>query len=349
MDFFSEIAYGRRIKMYHNQQIYVVAEIGGNFTNYEQAVRLIDEAFNCGVNAVKLQTYRAETISSKTAVFDMENTGVTSQFELFKKYELSRELHERVFSYAREKGLEVFSTPSHMTDVEMLEKLGCCAYKIGSDDAVNLPFLREVARIGKPVILATGMCTMREVQESVDTILSEGCTELVLLHAVTAYPTHPEDVNLSAMQSMMKVFPQLPIGYSDHTIGITAALCAAAMGARVIEKHFTYDKNADGPDHMLSASPQEMKELVRQIRLFEKMHGNGVKMPANSERITRRNNRKSIVVTTDLTENEVLTQENLAIKRPGMGIQPKYLEQIFGRRVNKKKNKDDVLYWNDLI
>jgi len=330
------------------ERCYVIAEIGGNFTTIDEARRLIDEASACGVDAIKLQTYRAETISSKKAIFDMENTGVTSQFDLFKQYEVDEALHREVFNYIESKGLDWFSTPSHESDVDMLEALDVCAHKIGSDDAVNIPFLKYVARTGKPILLSTGMCTMEEVRESVSAILSEGNERLVLLHAITSYPTHPEDVNLQAMQSMMREFPQIPIGYSDHTIGTTACICAAAMGAQVIEKHFTYDKQAEGPDHMLSADPTEMKAIVDAIRTFEKMRGSGIKRPADGEKITRVNNRKSIVVSGDLPAGHVLERGDLAIKRPGYGIEPKHLEQLIGRTINRNLEQDSVLTWENL-
>lgn len=335
-------------KRYRKGRCYIIAEIGGNFTTLQQARRLVDEAAACDVDAVKLQTYRADTLSSRKAMFDMENTGVVSQYELFKRYEIGEELHRNVFAYAGSKALDWFSTPSHETDVDMLEKLGVGAYKIGSDDAVNLPFLRYVARKGKPVILSTGMCTMEEVRESVAAILSEGNRQLALLHAVTSYPTHPENVNLLAMRSLMTEFPELDVGYSDHTIGTTACMCAAAMGARFIEKHFTYDKKADGPDHMLSADPLEMGQIVSAIRSLEKMLGNGVKQPADSERTTRVNNRKSIVVAKPVRAGERIERPMLAIKRPGHGIAPKFLEQVLGRTAARDMESDDVLKWEDL-
>jgi len=332
-----------------DKKTYIIAEIGGNFVTFEEAKRLIDAATECRVNAIKLQTYRAETISSKAAMFDMENTGVASQFDLFKKYEIGLELHREVFSYAAQIGLDCFSTPSHESDVDLLDNLGVQAYKIGSDDAINLPFLRYVSRRGKPVILATGMCTLEEVRESVNAILEAGCPRLILLHAITSYPTHPEHVNLGAMQAMMREFPDLDIGYSDHTLGITACVCAAAMGARILEKHFTFDKHAEGPDHMLSADPSEMKELVRMVREFELMRGDGIKKPAFSESTTRVNNRKSIILTRPISRGTPLTLGHLAIKRPGYGIPPKYLEELAGRLVAKDLKEDHILTWEDLI
>lgn len=333
---------------YKNNQCYIIAEIGGNFKTFEQAQRLIDEASKCGVDAVKIQTYRAATVASKRAFFNMENTGVASQYDLFKQYEIDEDLHRRVFEYIASKNMEWFSTPSHETDVELLDALGVPAYKIGSDDAVNMPFLRFLAKRSKPIILSTGMCTMEEVRQSVSTILGEGNERLMLLHAITSYPTHSEDVNLGAMVAMIKEFPALDIGYSDHTIGTNACICAAVMGARIIEKHFTYDKNAEGPDHMLSADPAEMKEIVDRIREFEIMKGSGIKRPANGERNTRINNRKSIVLARNIKRGEKLTRDHLAIKRPGYGIEPKDVDIVVGRIVNRDMEIDEVLMWEDL-
>lgn len=335
-------------KRYAPDRCYIIAEIGGNFTTYEQAVMLVDAAAQCGVDAVKLQTYRAETVASKMAMFDMENTGKVSQFELFQKFQIDRDLHRRVFDYAESKGLDWFSSPSHESDVEMLEELGVGVHKIGSDDAVNLPFLRNVARLGKPIILSTGMCTLDEVRESVDAILAEGNDQLILLHAITSYPTHAPNVNLRAMQTLMQAFPKLDVGYSDHTLSPVACLSAAAMGARVLERHFTYDKNAEGPDHMLSADPAEMKWLVDAVREFEVMRGDGIKRPAPSEARTRINNRKSVVLARALQAGEVVRRQDLAIKRPGYGIAPRDIDAIVGRQTKRALDVDAVLAWDDL-
>jgi sialic acid synthase SpsE len=327
---------------------YIIAEIGGNFTRFEDARTLIDAAVASGVDAVKLQTYKADTVASRKAVFDMENTGLVSQHELFRQYEIGLDLHKAVFDYAAQCGLDWFSTPSHESDVDMLEDLGVGAHKIGSDDAVNLPFLRYVARTGKPMILSTGMCTMDEVRESVTAIRSQGVGQLMLLHAVTSYPTHPEHVNLGAMQAMMREFPDLAVGYSDHTIGPVACICAAAMGARILEKHFTWDTQAPGPDHMLSADPSEMKSIVDAVRSFEIMRGDGHKHPAASEAKTRTNNRKSIVMARTAAAGEPLTADHLAIKRPGYGIAPKHFQEVIGRRPIQALEADDVLTWEVL-
>ena len=335
-------------KNFKRDRCYIIAEIGGNFTTYEQAVRLIDEAASCGVDAVKLQTFEAKTHVSKNAYFDMENTGKIPQFDLLQSLEIDEKLHVDIFKYAESKGLDWFSTPSHEIDLALLERCGVGVHKIGSDDAVNLPFLRNVARTGKPIILSTGMCNIDELHESVSTILAEGNDQIILLHAITSYPTHSKDVNLLAMQTMMREFANLDIGYSDHTLSPVACLCAVALGARVIERHFTYDKNADGPDHMLSADPEEMKWLVDAIREFEIMKGSGVKCPAESEKNTRLNNRKSVVINRDIKAGVQITPLDIAIKRPGNGIEPKYFEQVVGRTTKWDLAADSVLSWDDL-
>ncbi|MCA9460265.1 MAG: N-acetylneuraminate synthase family protein, partial [Nanoarchaeota archaeon] len=229
--------------------MFFISEIGGNFNNYDEAIRLINLSKECGFQAVKFQSFRADTLTSKKAIFEMENTGHILQYDHFKKYELSESLTSEVIAYCKEIGLIVFSTPSHPSDVDLLEKFDLPLHKIGSDDAVNIPLLKYIAKTGKTIILSTGMCTLSEVQRSVDAILEEGNDKIVLLHCTTNYPTHPESVNLNAMVTMQKHFSGIPVGYSDHTLGIDTCYAAAVLGAKVLEFHFTYDKNADGPDH----------------------------------------------------------------------------------------------------
>lgn len=332
-----------------NDRCYIVAEIGGNFKDYETAALLIDQAKESGIDAVKLQTYRAETLSSKHAVFDMENTGVASQIEYFKKYEIDETLHKKIYLYAKEKGLDIFSTPSHITDVEMLERLGTDVYKIGADDATNLPFLKEIAELNKPIILSTGMCTIEEIKEAVNTIVSVGNNKLTIMHVVSLYPTAAQYVNLEVIRTLQGEFPQFTIGYSDHTLGVDSCIFAAVMGAQIIEKHFTYDKNADGPDHMLSATLDEMKILVDKIRLYEQMRGNGIKMPVGDEVKNRRNNRKSIICVRNMKKGDLITNEDIDIKRPGSGILPKYKEMLMGKRVNRDIEEDTLLQWSDFV
>lgn len=329
------------------KRVYIVAEIGGNFTDYDTATLLIDQAKESGADAVKLQTYKANTVASKQAMFDMENTGIIRQTEYFKKFELDMEMHEKVYAYARKMGLDIFSTPSHMSDVDMLEKLGTNVYKIGADDVTNIPFLKGVARLGKTIMLSTGMSTLEEVREAVNAILEESNEDIVIMHVVSLYPTAPQYVNLEAIRTLQREFPQFTVGYSDHTLGIDSCIFAAVMGARVIEKHFTYDKQAEGPDHMLSATMDEMKTLVEKIRLYEEMRGHGVKMPMGDELKNRKNNRKSIVCVHGIKRGEVLTEDNVDIKRPGFGIPPKYKAVLIGKRAVRDIEDDTVIRWAD--
>jgi len=329
------------------ERCYIVAEIGGNFNDLTKAERLIDEAYESGVDAVKIQTYKASTISSKEAVFDMDSLNSVSQVEYFKKFEISEEMHKEIFAYVKEKGLDIFSTPSHMSDVEMLERLGTNVYKIGADDITNLPFLKEIAKLHKPIMLSTGMSTLEEVREAVNAILEEGNNDIVIMHVVSLYPTAPQYVNLQAIRTLQQEFPQFTIGYSDHTLGVDSCIFSAVMGAKVIEKHFTYDKKADGPDHMLSATQEEMKFLVKKVRLYEQMKGSGIKMPMGDEIKNRRNNRKSIVCVHNMKAGEILTEADIDIKRPGFGIQPKCKDMLIGKKLTKDIKADTLLYWSD--
>jgi len=335
--------------MFHNfDKCYIIAEIGGNFTTYEEAIKLIDAAKYAGVDAIKLQTYKAETIACKNAFFDMENTGKISQYEYFKKYELSEELHKKIFDYADSKNLDWFSTPSHQTDVDMLNFLGVKAHKIGADDATNIPLLKYTAKTGLFILLSTGMCNLEEVKDAVNAILEEKNDKIILFHTVSGYPTYSEQVNLNVINTFKKEFPNLPIGFSDHTLTPLACITASAMGAQVLEKHFTLDKKAEGPDHMISATPDEMKYIVDSVREIEKLKGSGLKMPVGAEIQNRINNRKSIVVIKDIKKDEKFSSENIDIKRPGNGIEPKYFTEILGKVTSKDLKKDDLIEWSSV-
>ena len=336
------------LKNFINDRCYVIAEIGGNFTTFEEAKKLVNLAHEAGVDAVKLQTYRADTIVTKTARFDLDNVGQILQSELFKKYEIDFELHQKVFKYIEQIGLDWFSTPSHKKDVDMLEELNVPAYKLGADDATNIPLIKYIASKNKPILLSSGYCTLQEIRDMVDACLQVGNDKIILFHTVSNYPTYPEQVNLKVIQMLKKEFPYVKVGFSDHTIGSTACFAAACMGADAVEKHFTYDKNADGPDHQLSANPQEMKEIVDKIREFEIMKGSSIKKPVGKEITNREKNRKSIVSIKPIKKGEIFTLENLDIKRPGYGIEPKYLEQVIGKCARKDIEDDKVLVWGDV-
>lgn len=326
---------------------YIIAEIGGNFTTYEQAVKLIDGTKYAGVDCIKLQTYKADTISSKKIFFNLENTGKISQYEYFKKFELPESLTIKVVDYIKSVELDWFSTPSHEDDLEFLLSLGMKAVKIGADDATNLPFLKNIAKTGLMVALSTGMCTLEEVKEAVNTILAEGNDNIIIFHTVSNYPTYPEDLNLNIINTFKKDFPEFKIGFSDHSLGPLASITAAAMGANIIERHFTYDKNADGPDHMISSTPEEMKYIVDSIRMMEKMKGSAIKKPYGGEVGNRIDSRKSILARNNIKKGDRLTKENICIKRPGSGIQPKYYDQILGKISNSDFEEDHVFQWGD--
>lgn len=336
------------LKNFTKNRCYIIAEIGGNFVTFDEAKKLVNLAYESGVDAVKLQTYKADTIVTKTAKFDLDNVGEMVQHGLFEKYQIDFELHKKVFDYINSKGLDWLSTPSHKTDVDMLDELGVSSYKLGADDATNLPLIKYVAQTGKPILLSSGMCTLNEVRDMIDTCLSVGNEKIILFHTVSNYPTYPEQVNLLAMQTLKREFPFLTVGFSDHTIGSTACFAAACMGAEVVEKHFTYDKNADGPDHQLSANPEEMKEIVQRIREFEIMKGTGAKRPVGKEIINREKNRKSIVTTKAIKKGEKFTLENIDIKRPGHGIEPKYFDTTIGKTAFMDIAEDEVLQWSNI-
>ena len=327
--------------------IYIIAEIGGNFSTFEEGKALINAAIEAGSDAVKIQTYKAHTVSSRKAMFSaegMEFTGDASQFDMFVQYQIDDGVQQEIYQYAREHNIVLFSTPGHQTDVDILEQLGNSIYKIGSDDAVNLPLLRDIAQLQKPILLSTGMCTMREVGLAVDAVLSQGNDKLVLLHCVTNYPAEAKSVNLLAMNALQAEFG-LPTGYSDHVLGNEICLAAAALNACVIEKHFTLDKTADGPDHALSSTPDEWKQLVDGVRKIEEAMGDGVKRPAASEKTTRKNNRKSLVSVSAIAAGETIEAKAIDIKRPGYGIAPWHYENVIGKIARCDIQEDDVITW----
>ena len=335
---------GKEIK----DKAYVIAEIAGNFSSLEEAKKLIDGAIFAGADAVKLQTYRADTLASKKAKYEMENTGNVSQYELFKEGELSEQDHFDIYEYANKKGIDVFSTPSYIDDIVLLEKLGTNVYKIGSDDSYNLPFIEEVAKLQKPIMVATGMRTIYEVDEIVNTIMKTGNKNFMIFHAITSYPTSYELANLNVIKMMLDRYPNIIIGYSDHTIGWQCSYAARVMGAMVIERHFTLDRDANGPDHILSSTPEELKILIDAIRIYERAQGDGIKMPVGQELINRKNNSKSIVLDKSIKKHELLSMAHLSIKRPGYGIEPKKIYDLIGKQVNRDLEKDSILSWDDI-
>jgi N-acetylneuraminate synthase len=324
--------------------VFVIAEIGYNFNTIEEAKASIDAAIESGVDAVKFQTFRAETVVSRDVDFPTE-AGSTNQFDEFKRYEISESVHRELFDYANKRGTIVFSTPSYYDDVDLLERLNVPVHKIGSDDLTNLPFIRYVASKGKPVIFSTGMATLAEVDEALQTILQTGNDQVAVLHCVSNYPIRDlSTMNLRVIETYRKAFG-IVVGFSDHTTTLTAAFGAVALGASIVERHFAVDKNMNVPDAFFSADPHEMTALVQGIREMEKMMGDGVKRPAPTEWNMRLETRKSVIARRDIPSDHIISADDIIIKRPGTGVPPKHGEVLIGKRAKQPIKADEVITW----
>ncbi len=330
---------------------FIIAEAGINHNgSLDLAKKLVDAAVEAGVDAVKFQTFKSEYLVAEDvemADYQEKNTGrKESQLEMLKRLELSKEDFKELKEYCDEKGTVFLSTPHTEDAVDFLEPL-VPAYKVGSGDLTNLSFLEKIAQKKKPIILSTGMADLKEVEQAVRTIKKAGNENVILLHCVTNYPCPIEEVNLKAILTLKNKF-NLPVGYSDHTLGITVSIMAAAMGAQVLEKHFTLDNNLAGPDHKASLNPEELKAMVKAVRNVEKSFGDGVKKPTPSEEIIKKEVRKSIIANTDIPEGTEITRDMLIIKRPGTGILPKNLDKIVGKKTKKDIRKDALISFKDL-
>jgi len=320
---------------------FVIAEAGVNHNGDPEIARqLIDAAVEAGADAVKFQTFKAEQVVSTLAPkadYQLQTTdAVESQFDMLRKLELSREAHRELQSYCQSRDIHFISTPFDAASVDFLDALGVPAFKISSGEVTNHPLLRHMALKGKPMILSTGMSSLVEVGQAVQVIREAGNHQLVLLHCVSNYPADPRDVNLRAMKTMSTAF-QVPVGYSDHTPGIGVALAAVALGACVVEKHFTLDRNMPGPDHKASLEPGELKTLVKGIRTVESALGDGRKEPAASEANTASVARRSLVAACTIPAGTKLTLDHIEIKRPGTGLPPAMQSYLVGLTV-----KEDV-------
>jgi N-acetylneuraminate synthase/N,N'-diacetyllegionaminate synthase len=334
-----------------NKQCFIIAEAGVNHNgSMELAKKLIDKAKECGANAIKFQTFKAEEVVSKNvpmAKYQKENIDKNeSQLEMIKKLELGYEGFIELKRYCDEKNIIFLSTPHCESAIDFLEPL-VPAYKIGSGDLTNLPFLEKVAKKGKPIILSTGMGTIEEVRDAIHAIKGEGNDKLILLHCTTNYPAKIEEVNLRAMETMQKEF-NCPVGYSDHTLGTEVPIAAVALGAKVIEKHFTLDKSLPGPDHKASLEPNELEEMIRRIRNIEIALGDGIKKPTPSEIEIAKIVRKSVVAEKFIPAGTEIKEDMLAIKRPGTGLPPKYLEKIIGKKAKRDIRRDEMISWDKI-
>lgn len=331
---------------------YIIAEAGVNHNgSVEIAKRLIDAAKTCGADAVKFQTFKAEklvTRSAEKAEYQKRAGGAgDSQFEMLKRLELVEDDFRLLLHHCTQVGIEFLSSPFDEESADMLDSLGMATFKIPSGEITNHPFLEHVARKGKPVILSTGMSTLGEVEEAVGILCAGGAPRLTLLHCVTEYPAPYEEINLNAMLTLRAAFG-LEVGYSDHTPGIEVPVAAVALGATVIEKHFTLDNTMDGPDHRASLDPDLFGLMVQAIRNVEQAMGDGIKRQAPCELKNAGIARKSVVAAATIEKGEIISLDKLTIKRPGYGIQPKDMGKLVGLRVNRTITKDEVLKWDSL-
>ena len=325
---------------------FIIAEAGSNHDrNFDQALRLIDVAVDAGADAVKFQVFSADEIAAQTAntivSLDGDQFGAYGKdlHELYKKVELPTEWLPDLKKYADEKGILFTATPFHEGAVDLLEKINVPFYKIASFELVHLPLIRHAAKTGKPIILSTGMATMEEIDEAVAVLKEVGNEEYAFLHCGIGYPPRMEDINLAAMDTMRDHLG-CPIGYSDHTLGITIPIAAVARGAKMYEKHYTCDKTLTGPDHHFALGPDELKNMVQAIRDVEKAIGSSLKKPTSSEQLHLQRGRRSLFAKQSIPAGTVLTEDMIAVLRPGIGLKPKYMKDIVG----KKAMRDIMVY-----
>lgn len=339
--------------------VFIIAEAGVNHNGDEaQALRLVEAAVRCGADAIKFQTFRADRLvhsSAPTAEYQRSKTGEDRQHAMLSRLELSLPTHRLLAERCQQLGIEFMSTPFDEGSADDLIAMGVRRIKVPSGEITNLPFLRHLARARVPLIISTGMATLAEVDEAVVAVANEwqrtgsprASRDLVLLHCTSNYPAAPETVNLRAMETLARHFG-IPVGYSDHTDGLLAATSAVAMGACVIEKHFTLSKALPGPDHQASLEPDDLAEMVRNIRLVEQMLGSGEKQPMASELAIRDLVRRSIVVRLPLAAGAVIHETDIHLLRPGTGIAPRNLPQVLGRRTRSAIAAGQLLAWEDL-
>ncbi|WP_424355975.1 N-acetylneuraminate synthase [Methanobacterium sp. MBAC-LM] len=329
---------------------FIIAEAGVNHNgSIEMAKKLVNAAKEAGADAVKFQTFKTKNLvtkNAKKAEYQIKNSGEESQYEMIKKLELSDSEFHEIAKYAESKGIIFLSSPFDIESVDLLDEMNIPAFKIASGEITNFPLLKHIAKKHRPVILSTGMSTIGEVEEALN-LIEKYNDDIILMHCLTNYPAKKEDANLNVIKTLEYTFKR-PVGFSDHTSGIEMSVAAVALGSCVIEKHFTLDKNLPGPDHKASLEPQELYEMVKAVRNVETGLGNGIKKPTNDEIKIKKLVRKSIVAKEDILKGSILTEEMLNIKRPGTGIEPKYLDELVGRELIDDVKKDDLLKWNQL-
>jgi N,N'-diacetyllegionaminate synthase len=331
---------------------FIIAEAGVNHNgSLELALRLVDAAHASGADAVKFQTFRADQLAThaapKAPYQERKNAAAESQFDMLQRLELDAEAHRHLIGHCRKLGIQFLSSPFDLQSADLLATMGVPLLKVPSGEITNLPFLQHLARKGLPLIVSTGMSTLGEVEEAINALQAEGANRLTLLHCVTEYPAPYAEVNLRAMQTLKAAFG-LPVGYSDHTPGIEIAVAAVALGAVVLEKHFTLDRSLPGPDHAASLEPTELERMVAAIRHVEVALGTGIKAPAPCELPNLPVARKSVVSARPMPAGHRLESTDLAVKRPGNGLPSKYLPALIGRTLRTDVAKDEVMTWKHL-
>lgn len=333
----------------HMTEIFIIAEAGVNHNgSLELAKRLVDAAAEAGADAVKFQTFRADKLVSRKAQkaeYQKRTTAAEeTQYEMIKKLELDENAHSELIRYCREQRIMFLSTPFDHDSIDMLNDFGMPIFKIPSGEITNLPYLRHIGKIGKEVILSTGMADLGEIEDALDVLMQAGVPKekITVLHATTEYPCPIAEVNLRAMQTIRAAFG-VKVGYSDHTQGIEVPIAAVAMGACVVEKHFTLDRSMEGPDHKASLEPKELQAMVRAIRQVTQALGDGIKKPSKSEIKNIAIARKSIVAARPIKIGEAFSVDNIFIKRPGNGISPMRWEEVLGQVARKDYQEDDLI------
>jgi len=318
---------------------YFIAEAGLNHNgDIKIAKQMIDNAIESGADAIKFQTYKSEEFLTESSEY----------FDFFKNVELSYDEFKELNDYAKEKNFTFFSAPFDIPSADFLNQIDVPCFKIASSDLTNMPLIRHIAKMNKPMIISTGISTMNEVEEAVNWCLSEKNDQIALLHCVANYPALPEETNLDAIKSMMKKF-NFPIGFSDNGESELVDIAAVSLGACIVEKHYTLDKKFDGPDHSFSIEPKDLKNLTSQLSLIKKIKGTGLKQPTDFELLNKPAIRKSITAKVDILKGEKLTENNMSIKRPEGGIEPKSWDSLLSKCTNKLIKKDSVIKWDDLI
>ena len=334
----------------NNKSTIIIAEAGVNHNgSMELAKKLVVVAADAGADYVKFQTFKADTLVTQSAEKAEYQKIITdkseSQFEMIKKLELDKSAHDELIKHCEEKGIRFLSAAFDHDSIELLADLNIPLYKIPSGEITNLPYLRHIGRMGKPIILSTGMSTLEEVQKALNVLLESGVEKekITILHCNTEYPTPMEDVNLKAMLTIREELG-VNIGYSDHTLGIEVPIAAVAMGATVIEKHFTLDRTLTGPDHAASLEPHELKSMVTAIRNIKKAMGDGIKKPSPSETRNIPIARKSIVAKKPIKKGDMFSEDNLMVKRPGTGISPMEWDKAIGKQSEASFEIDELIH-----